>query len=218
MSENLPWERQPWDSDKSYAAFHTYYLSIEPADRTLPEAYRRYRQAQGVTKATSPVPGVWHLWAYATDREGKRPPGSVYENALTWLKRAQAYDDHLYRQEQAVWAARRQKLKEAEWGIGDKLIVRAERMLTAGLFERIHTDPTGPVILKPTNWTEVDIGRTYDLALKLQRRAAGLEQGTISLEVDWKRQLAAAGVDPGDLFEKMVNELVNRPGSESSDA
>ena len=33
------WERQWWDTDKSYHYFHTYYLLQEPDERTLNEAY-----------------------------------------------------------------------------------------------------------------------------------------------------------------------------------
>ena len=200
------WERQWWDTDKSYHYFHTYYLLQEPDERSLHEAYRRFRQSQGQPPAKSnDIPNQWENWAAGRDSYGNEQAG-----AFSWKQRAQAYDDYLYNQEQAKWAERRKQLKEEEWVTGDKLMERARQMLNFMVFERSIDAPGGPMILKPTNWAEIDIGRTVDLAIKLKRRAADMDQGTVKVQVDWRQQLAAAGVDAGELFEKMVNELVNR--------
>jgi len=214
MSDGPAWERQPWDTDKSYANFHTYYLSQEASIRSLAEAYRRYRRAQGYKKVEVAPPGVWYKWSYGQDNDGKNPPDSVWTDALSWKKRAEAYDDFLYQQEQAKWINRRLAIREDEWTIGDKLVIRANEMLKALLFERTVDTANGVTILKPANWTESDIGKTFDLALKMQRRATGMEEGKIGVVVDWKRQLAEAGIDASELFEKTVNALVNEVASQ----
>jgi hypothetical protein len=205
------WERQPWDTDRSYSYFRDFFLPLEPKERSLAEAYRRYRSSQGYGKVdTAQVPGSWANWYRGANIHGKKPKNSVYEHALSWAKRAEAYDQYLWQQEQDIWISRRRKLKEQEWDLGERLIRRAEDMLKAILFERTTDGPNGQtIIVKPTNWSETDIGRTLDLALKLQRRAADMDQGKLAVEHDWKQQLEAAGLNAGEAFEKLVNELVN---------
>jgi len=103
------WERQPWDTDTSYANFHTYYLSQKAGKRTLAEAYRRYRRAKGYEEVEVSPPGGWNKWYYGQDSKGRNLPGSVYANAIPWKKRAEAYDDVMYRGEQTDWAEKRRQ-------------------------------------------------------------------------------------------------------------
>lgn len=200
------WERQWWDTDKSFHYFHTYYLLQEPDERSLNEAYRRYRQAQGLPPAKkNDIPTQWENWAAGRDSYGSEQAGTV-----PWKQRAQAYDDHLYHQEKQKWEERRRLLKEDEWVTGEKLMERARQMMNFLVFERVVDGPSGQVTLKPTDWGEIDIGRTVDLAIKLKRRAADMDQGTVKVQVDWRQQLAQAGFDAGEVFERLVNELASK--------
>ena len=202
------WERQAYDTDKSYAYFHDYYLRVDAKDRSLAHAYRQYRKVKGITTPFSGVvPGTWSNWFNGTNSKGKKPAGTIYETAPSWAMRARAYDDAQNAKEREIWEQRRRAIREEEWAIGDRLLDRARRMLTATLFERINDGANGLVIHKPSNWSEADITRTFEMALKVQRRAADMDQGRLLIEHDWKAQLEKAGINAEDIFNKLVNEL-----------
>lgn len=203
-----PWDRQPWDTDKSYTYFRDYYLSLDPKDRSVPEAYRRYRASRGYAKVDVVLPGSWVNWSRGANTQGKKPKGTVYEHAKSWQERSAAFDQSKWQAEQDLWMERRKRIVEQEWDLADRLIKRAEDMLKARLFTTTTDDNGRTVIIQPTRWDESDIGRTMDLAFKLQRRAAGMEQGKLTVEHDWKQQLETAGFDAGETFEKLVNEFV----------
>lgn len=121
------WERQPWDTDASFHAFHSYYLPQEPP-RSLPEAYRQYRREKGAKEASKikRAPGNWERWAYGKNSKGIYVPG-----AYAWVERAAAYDSYLAAQDRDVWEERRRELRQLDWEFGQKLRELAERILEA---------------------------------------------------------------------------------------
>ena len=222
---NPIWERQAWDTEKSYEYFRNFYLGVPTTERSVRDSYRRYRESIGAPKRISPQPsGTWVNYANGCDSRGLKKKGSIYEHSRTWAQRANAYDDNerAIREQidREIWIERRRKVRDEEWEIGDKLRARANEMIRHALFERTVDTASGITVVKPTNWGERDIVSTYDMALKLQRRAAEMEQGKITVEHDWKKQLEDSGIDAGDLFNKLVNEIANGlviasdPGSE----
>lgn len=94
------WERQEFDTEASFNAFHKYYLSQEPP-RSVDEAYRRwYANRHGAgTEQGRIAPGIWRGWAWPKDNP-------------SWGNRAQAFDDHLAALQRAKWEA--EHMNEAE--------------------------------------------------------------------------------------------------------
>lgn len=212
FKNNQPWERQPWDTEKSYLYFRKYYLEVPPDERGMRDSYTRYRADKGLPPDPGgQVPGSWVYWFNGKNHEGLQPKGSVYALSRTWAQRANAYDDHQRAWQEQIdrelWIKRRRKIRDEEWAIGERLQQRGLEMLKSMVFDKVVDTATGLLMLKANNWTEKDIGATFDLALKLQRRAAEMDQGKLAIEFDWKKQLEENGIDAGDLFNKLVGEI-----------
>lgn len=80
------WKRQEWDTSTSYKAFADYYLSQEPP-RSVDQAYRLQKgYTQGTQKRAT---GTWRNWS-----QGKTANGAPIPGAVSWEKRASAWDDH----------------------------------------------------------------------------------------------------------------------------
>jgi hypothetical protein len=215
------WNRQAWDTDKSYAAFRDYYLVLDRKHRSLSEAYRRYalktRGKPVRTNGKSLQPnGLWQQWFRGQDSKGKRPAGTVFENAVCWEVRARAWDDHQDRLWEDEWLERRRRIREEEWESSMQLLQRAKQMLAAPLFieEIISEDGKTIIVLKPTKWRERDIVRLIDLAFKLAHRAIEMETEHIRVD-DWRAQLAAAGFNPDQALEHLANALAAQSASDA---
>ena len=97
------WERQPWDTDASYAAFALYYFSQKPP-RSVNEAYRTknpIRVAKGQQDARN-APSNWRRWSTGKDPKNRQKyyilqhDDGTQETKIvpSWADRAQAFDDH----------------------------------------------------------------------------------------------------------------------------
>jgi len=121
------WERQPWDTDASFAKFHAYYLA-QDAPRSLNEAYRRYRLQQGSRRVASdgPIyaPGSWQQWYRGQNTKGEVKPGAV-----GWDERARAWDNHQAQLDRERWEARRKRIREADFAAGERLRALADKIL-----------------------------------------------------------------------------------------
>ncbi len=201
-----PWERQPWDTNKSFAMFSQHWLPQRPP-RKLVVAWRTYIEA---TTGTPPredsnrgrkqsVPPYVLRWALA-----RTPQGDPIPEALTWVQRAEAYDSYLAELERQAWIGRQLEVRTAEWEAGKKLTERALAMLATPLFRQVEED--GTLIIEPADWKEADIARALDVASKLMRKAAQMETERVAV-VDWRKELEAAGVNAGDIFERLVQEI-----------
>lgn len=93
-----------------------------------------------------------------------------WQERHAWVERATEWDAHLAEQEQAAaaifvrergleWAKRREALREKEWALAEKLMAKAEEMLSS----------------PKVRWGGGDIARLLEVAQKLGRMAAGLE-------------------------------------------
>jgi hypothetical protein len=101
------WERQPWDTNASYAAFKDYYLPAEEPGRLI-NAYREYRRQMGVKQVPIKVPGTWSAWA-----RGRQPTtGEPIPGAATWPERAAAFDAHVAHEELKTLAAAKARNKQ----------------------------------------------------------------------------------------------------------
>jgi hypothetical protein len=141
----LPFEQQPNESHKAFAAF-SLYLSLGP-ERGLREVARKLDKSLTVV-------GKW-------------------SRKFDWPARLQAHAAHLaivereaieaaVRSKAAEWESREQKLRETEWAMHERAIAAAKRGLDAYMErEKVYANLA-------------DIARMLEIASKLGRLATGL--------------------------------------------
>jgi hypothetical protein len=122
------WERQPWDSASSFAAFQVWLLQAE-RPRSLDAAYRvhvgRESYASGTPLRAS---NAWRRWYQGRDPKGERRLRNG-RPVPTWSDRAQAYDDHLAELDRQKWEQRRAEVRESDWLAGVELRDLAAQVL-----------------------------------------------------------------------------------------
>ena len=141
----LPFEKQPRESDKAFAAF-SLYLSLGAE-----------RSTRAVGKQLGKSEGLIERWAAKFD----------------WRSRVSAHGAHLAvvereaieaaaRSKAAEWESREQKLRETEWAMHERAIAAAKRGLDAYMArEKVYANLA-------------DIARMLEIASKLGRLATGL--------------------------------------------
>ena len=141
----LPFEQQPRESDKAFAAF-SLYLSLG-AERSTREVGKQLGKSEGLIER----------WAAKFD----------------WRSRVAAHGAHLAvverdaieaaaRSKAAEWESREQKLRETEWAMHEQAIAAAKRGLDAYMArEKVYANLA-------------DIARMLEIASKLGRLATGL--------------------------------------------
>ncbi len=120
------WERQKWDTQASFKAFHKFYLS-QDAPRTVNRGYQDHQKSIGKKQVKKNAPGRWRNWSNGLTLKGKKIRG-----AYTWLDRANAYDDYQAWLDRDVWEKRRAELREKEYALGDDLHNLAASILAEG--------------------------------------------------------------------------------------
>ena len=141
----LPFEQQPRESAKAFAAF-SLYLSLGPE-----------RSTREVGKQLGKSEGLIERWAAKFD----------------WRSRVAAHATHLAivereaievaaRSKAAEWQSREQKLRETEWAMHERAIEAAKRGLDAYMSrDKVYANLA-------------DIARMLEIASKLGRLATGL--------------------------------------------
>jgi hypothetical protein len=141
----LPFEKQPRESDKAFAAF-SLYLSLG-AERSTREVGKQLGKSEGLIER----------WAAKFD----------------WRSRVAAHGAHLAvverdaieaaaRSKAAEWESREQKLRETEWAMHEQAIAAAKRGLDAYMArDKVYANLA-------------DIARMLEIASKLGRLATGL--------------------------------------------
>ena len=141
----LPFEQQPRESNKAFAAF-SLYLSLGP-ERGLREVARKLDKSLTVV-------GKW-------------------SRKFDWQERVSAHGAHLAivereaieaaaRGKAAEWESREQKLRETEWRLHERAIAAAEKALDAFMEkDKVYANLA-------------DVARMLEIASKLGRLATGL--------------------------------------------
>ena len=141
----LPFEKQPRESDKAFAAF-SLYLS-QGAERSTREVGKQLGKSEGLIER----------WAAKFD----------------WRSRVAAHGAHLAvverdaieaaaRSKAAEWESREQRLRETEWAMHEQAIAAAKRGLDAYMArDKVYANLA-------------DIARMLEIASKLGRLATGL--------------------------------------------
>jgi hypothetical protein len=182
------WERQPWDTAASFAAFQLWLLQGE-RPRSLDAAYRtqvgRECYASGTPLRAS---DAWRRWYQGRDPTGARRQHNG-RPVPTWSDRAQAYDDHLAELDRLKWEQRRAAVREADWLAGEALRDLAAQVLAQTpqfvkparrLVKGGKGVPDREVITLALDGTF--LLKTLDLASELQRQAAEVLPATQRLE------------------------------------
>lgn len=200
-----PWDRQPWDSDKSFHAFQTCYLTQSPP-RTIIRAFELWMKETGKSvrrnrNGTINMHPHFYNWVHGRNTAGEKPLGSVYESAQSWIERADAFDVDSYRKLQQAFRRQQGELRQKEFEAGDTLLERALLMM--------QQRPS------PDEFTESEIGKHVELAFKLMRRALEMEDKVVAVK-EWRGLLEDAGLDPEDILEQTINRIAEQ--IESSDS
>lgn len=166
--ETQPWLRQRGESKAAYAAFKCFLnLGIE---RTVVAAFR---QKTGKEKAKQAA-GVWNRWVKDWNWHSRSRASDEFvelQNLIALERTAQ--------QEAAQWMARREQQRQTEWDCAQRLIERADAILSWPLSVREETqDVEGNVIavtIRPVGWKFRDAIAMIDLATKLSHSALDAE-------------------------------------------
>lgn len=200
-STPAPWERQPGESTKAFAAFQIY-LNLG-YDRTYKGAYRAY---SGRPDWDGDIASMvyFHKWTKA---------------GIGWVKRADAYDEHMesiaqeakeehLRATATEWAERYERMREAEYEASMAILERAKEMLAGPLYVQVSTKtaitqygvdpgslPEGAesVVIVPARWNMADAISYAKAASGLARLAIGSETGEKQTEDDTSKQTMMIG-------------------------
>lgn len=121
-----------------------------------------------------------------------------WSSKYSWQERIARYHELLIaRQREETerrWVARREEERERAWGFANKLIERAEQMLSFPLatVEKVsNTRREGTniiveerTIIQPVRWSQRDIAQFAETASKMARLAAGMETERAALDID----------------------------------
>jgi hypothetical protein len=144
----LPFEQQPRESDKAFAAF-SLYLSLG-AERSVREVGERLGKSEGLIERWS-AKFEWRsrVAAHAAHL------AIVEREAIETVARGKA----------AEWAKRETQLRETEWAMHERAIAASEKALNAFMDkDKVYANLA-------------DIARMLEIASKLGRLATGLGDG-----------------------------------------
>ena len=160
MSDGTPWERQPGETDKAYAAFRLY-RDQHPSNRTMEAAREALGKASGYLR-------VLEEWS----------------SRYAWVERVKAYDawvdtirrderERGFRDEERLRFQRRRELVEREQRIADRALSRVEQALAGPMFRKTikDTENGSITIIEPTNWSFKDLASVFVLADRRARLA-----------------------------------------------
>lgn len=191
------WERQPGESLRAYEAARVYF-ELGPS-RSLAAV------AQKCKKSVSLVARWSSRWS--------------------WRERAAGYDQHMamvemnarrqaLAQEAEEWARRQTELRDQEWEASRALLERAREMLAFPLTTVVEND--GATIVQPARWSFKDVAAFLDLASKLGRRAADMDEPGAQVHRALEKELATT-LDrleqrlPRDIFLRVLEAIADEP-------
>jgi hypothetical protein len=139
----------------------------------------------------------------------------------SWTERAEAYDRHLNRlaleaqtqalaEEVRVWEERRAEQRDREWQMAEVLLQRATQMAQHPITETIEDE--GRTIIMPARWSQKDIAYFIEVASKLARRAAEMEDDGQKVDARLKKEFTAfydtlKAKLPPDLYWLVVEKI-----------
>lgn len=177
----------PDEPDKANLALHDYE-ALGP-DRTLEALTALYRAS------ATPIP-TRHI---ATLKN--------WSTRYAWVDRVAAVQELRLAAERkardAVWAQRREQIRDDSWELAQRLRQRALELLDHPTVEETSTETntaegkTITIVIKPSRWAQRDIPAIAETFDKLARLSAGMDTEQIRIE----------GLTPEDLSQKSDEEL-----------
>lgn len=159
------WERLPDEPSLWFERFDRYRL--RGTGRSLLGTVNDDRAQRGA-KRTQSVPGAWH-------KQFTR---------WQWATRVAAYDRWEAERLQALWTERRERQRDREWELAQKIVEKAEAMLGFPLASRTVTeDEDGKqtrITITPAKWGFASVAALADVASKLMRLSVGLPVQTVA--------------------------------------
>lgn len=145
-----------------------------------------------------------------------------------WVNRCLQWEMLLKIEDESLWKDRRDHVREEDWKHGDSLRQIAQRIIDAapGFIKRTRkiVDEGKPQvvnlngeILDPGRPREIvitvalsiaDLVRIEKLSMQMQRMAAEMDQSQTRVIHDWRQEAESAGLDPTEVFENLVAQLV----------
>ncbi len=205
-----PWERMPGEPNHWYDKFFKYYLK-QGSKRSLVEAFRRFKGAEGDTQH----------WSQAN------PGWATMRHKWNWKVRAEAYDEHERMMDHVKWEVRRKELREQEWKVSSELLDVAEvhlQRITSSQAHPVSTAGTpGRVQVPRAVVKNQDAARFAELGSKLGRLASGMATDQIDVNVQVrmeevrKRRWESTLPQLQQVIDgEIIDEAVDEPPEESS--
>lgn len=206
MTAGAPiWEKQEFDTPKSYQMFLSYYFPQEQP-RSVNEAYRAHKpltQAQlkksgGIDNRAAP--SNWRRWAQGKDPRGRekiyqelQDDGEyIVKRVPTWAERAEAWDLHL-----ASIIIEAQRVDEQQMANDTRALLKVALGKIKMAWDSYK--PTGnerlPELATATSKVVQDLGVVFDLWA-----AVGDDEGAV-------RSVADDGVTDGERVDKITDIL-----------
>ena len=212
-----PWERQLDEPDKAFASFQTYI--------GLPTRERSVRVAGD----------LMGMHTSEARRKSGHGPASMEKMSIAWnwVRRAQAYDDHMFavgREEQERMvrkAAREHKTKVLDIGITiqEKIVQMLAMPLTQQTVEQETKDEKGnvvqrTVVINPTNWNLRDVAALLAQWDKTTRLALGepTERTESSMHIlnEERLELILSDAASRESLRQIAEQLIDVPGAPHS--
>lgn len=211
------WDLQPGETSKAFAAFRVY-LELGP-QRTIQVAFK---QARGIKSNEYVVDGTFLEWS----------------RKFSWVKRALEFDAHMARvfdakvaaereKEATKWEKRREKIREEEYKLSERLRTVANRMLDMPLIEKIEEAGEDVTKIMPANWKMSDAAKFAEVFSKLARMAAQMATNTEKREhsgpdgkpISVEHSLNLEGLEDHELelLEQLVFKASNPGGTVSGE-
>lgn len=150
------WDRQPGEPERWFLRFDVYRRA--GAGRSLEAVWNQEGAAKrSGAKQTRPS-STW----YARSKQWR------------WEERASAWDNYLRDEDERQWAERREQIKADDWDMAVALREKARQMLMFPVTKVTKSDGDGVTIIEPANWTFTDAAKIADLASKMARLAADM--------------------------------------------
>lgn len=207
-TQEYPWERLPGEPNLWFDRFFKYFLK-QGARRSVIEAFRRYRAAEGDGQHFGQSGPNWQLEAHRWN----------------WFARAEAYDEHQRMLDHIKWEERRATLREKEWDVSNELLEIAQGHLKTVRGSQaqatVAKSDSGRVQVPRVIVKNQDAARFAELGSKLGRLAAGMDTEQIGVDVRvrieeirkqrWEDTLPQLQEVVDGEFELVEDETVNEP-------
>lgn len=199
MEPAPPWERQPYDTDKSWIAFSLHYLPIT-GQRTVVEAFRSFKGHK--FKSATRADKTFYRWSRGLDSRGVKI-------GATWEERATAWDTHLKQESIKKHINKLERVYDQMGDTAEKLVSKLKTAVA-------NWDP---LVMSKTSDPAKFTRPIVDLLAILEALNGGV--GKSDIESEMAADNKGAGVTPMERIDALAeilskNKRQDKPGESSS--